>query len=211
MALRPRTITFAAAISLLMNGAGLYLLVLINSHIQAPKQKKQLAVKQIDFTPRKKRRRVRRRVRRRTRKMRAAIKPLAVPNLPSTIQAPGLGAPTLSATSLIKPLFQDSLRKQAKLIFKEEDVDVAPKVVHRVAPRYPSAARNQAISGWVQFQLLIDAYGRVKRARLLGAKPQGVFESAARAAITRWTFSPARYQGRAVPVWFRQRLLFSLR
>ncbi len=211
MALKPRTIVSATVFSLLVNGAGLYLLVLINSHIQPPKTKKTLAAKPLDFTPRKKRRRVRRRVHRRARKTRVAVKPLAVPNLPSTIQAPGLGAPALAATSLIKPLFGETLRKQAKLIFKEEEVDEPPKVVHRVAPRYPQAARDQAISGWVQFQLLIDAYGRVEQARLLGANPKGVFERAARAAITRWTFSPARYGGRAVAVWFRQRLVFALR
>lgn len=211
MALSPRILALAALCSLTLNGAGLYLLVLINSHIQPPQNNEVHIAKQVNFTPRQKRRRQRQRLRRRTPRMKVSIKPLAVPNLPSTIQAPGLDAPLLAATSLIKPLFAETLRKQTKLIFREEEVDVPPKIVHRVTPRYPQSAVDQSRSGWVQFLLLIDAYGRVKKHKLLGAQPAGVFENAARQAITRWTFSPARYQGRAVAVWFRQRVIFALR
>lgn len=75
----------------------------------------------------------------------------------------------------------------------------APVVRHRVEPVIPEAARTARISGIVILEVVIDAAGTVREAKVLKPLPYGV-DAAALEAVKQWTFVPATLHGRAVEV-----------
>lgn len=96
-------------------------------------------------------------------------------------------------------------------VFELDQVDERPTLKRqRATPRYPTAAREQGITGSVKLRVRIDQRGRVREVRVLKARPPGVFEQAAVEAIRRWRFEPARYKGEAVRVWIEQTIHFRL-
>ena len=58
--------------------------------------------------------------------------------------------------------------------------------------------------------LLIDASGRVTKAKVLESNPPGVFDQAALEAARSWRFSPGTLGGQARASWQRQEMRFSL-
>ncbi len=85
--------------------------------------------------------------------------------------------------------------------FQLAQVDAPPTIVSRVEPDYPAMARRQRLSGKVVIKFLVDPHGRVKRASVLQAAPQGVFESCVLDAVAKWRFKPGLYQGHPVATW----------
>ncbi|MCA9538582.1 MAG: energy transducer TonB [Myxococcales bacterium] len=123
------------------------------------------------------------------------------PQLGSALSAVSLGASTRVQGDLSRAadrLVGDAAG--ADLTMTASAVDEPPQATSRVAPAYPPAARRQGIQGNVVFRLTIGADGVVQQARIVAAEPPGVFDDAARAAIERWRFRPARYQGVAQTV-----------
>ena len=57
-------------------------------------------------------------------------------------------------------------------------------------PEYPPAARAAGIEGEVTVRYDVTAAGRVANVVVLAAKPAGVFEQAALAAVASWRFRP---------------------
>jgi protein TonB len=74
----------------------------------------------------------------------------------------------------------------------------APRKVADVAPIYPQAARMAKIEGIVILEVVIDERGTVKNTRVLKSVP--LLDQAAVDAVSRWTFSPARLNGEAIPI-----------
>ena len=62
--------------------------------------------------------------------------------------------------------------------------------LQRIPPQYPRDAARSGITGWVQLEVLVNADGSVRSARVLEAKPQGMFEASAVQAVMRWKFKP---------------------
>jgi protein TonB len=91
-----------------------------------------------------------------------------------------------------------------------DTVDQPPEPRARGELPYPPAAKRDGVTGYVVLNLLINAEGRVEQVQILEAQPEGVFEEAARRAVEDWRFTPARYEGRDVRVWARQRIRFDL-
>ena len=73
----------------------------------------------------------------------------------------------------------------------------APRIVSRVAPRYPEAARRANVAGMVIIEVVIDERGNLVDARVLKPLPHGLAE-AALDAVRQWTFEPGTLDG--VPV-----------
>ena len=67
-----------------------------------------------------------------------------------------------------------------------------------IPPEYPRRALAAGIEGQVTLQFTVTAEGRVENIRILSAEPPGVFERAARRAVSRWRFAPRRENGVAV-------------
>ncbi len=87
---------------------------------------------------------------------------------------------------------------------------VPPELVHRVQPRYPEAARIPRLSGRVILKAVIGLDGKVEGVEVLSTT-HPVFEEAAVAAVTQWRYSPARYHGLPVAVFFTVTVNFVMR
>jgi len=68
----------------------------------------------------------------------------------------------------------------------------------RIAPQYPRNAMRDGISGFVVFEVTINADGTVKSAKPIKAQPRGVFEAAAMQSILKWKFKPKVVEGKGV-------------
>jgi protein TonB len=92
--------------------------------------------------------------------------------------------------------------------FGPQVYDEAPVAVERPMPRYPDWARDAGISGRVVLHALVGADGQVKRITVV--RDVTGLTSAARDALYRWVFRPARANGHAVPVWVEVPIEFKL-
>jgi len=87
------------------------------------------------------------------------------------------------------------------------DYDQAPRPIKMTRPQYPQEAFIKKIEGTVIVEILIDATGRVVRARVIQSVP--LLDAAAIQTVYQWVFSPAIKHGRPVatlahaPVAFR--------
>ena len=88
------------------------------------------------------------------------------------------------------------------------DGDLLP--LQRIPPQYPRDAARSGITGWVQLEVLVNADGSVRSAKVVDAKPRGIFEAAAVQAVMRWKFKPKIENGKPVEQRGSQKIDFSL-
>jgi protein TonB len=88
------------------------------------------------------------------------------------------------------------------------DGDLLP--LQRIPPQYPRDAARSGVTGWVQLEVLVNADGSVRSAKVLDAKPRGVFEAAAVQAVMRWKFKPKIKDGKPVEQKGSQKIEFNL-
>lgn len=88
------------------------------------------------------------------------------------------------------------------------DGDIIP--LQRIQPQYPRDAARAGITGFVQLEVLVNADGTVRSAKVIEAKPKGLFEAAAVAAVMRWKFKPKVVNGQPVPQKGAQKIEFNL-
>lgn len=88
------------------------------------------------------------------------------------------------------------------------DGDIIP--LQRIAPQYPRDAARARINGFVQLEVLVNADGSVRSAKVLGSNPKGLFEAAAVAAVMRWKFKPKVVNGQPVPQRGSQKIEFNI-
>lgn len=101
-------------------------------------------------------------------------------------------------------------RKRKDVVMTSETVDVPPQPAYQAPIPYPTDARSQGVKGYVLLSVLISATGDVEAVKVLEAKPGGVFEKAAVKGVQGWRFQPAKYQGKQVRVWAKQKIRFDL-
>lgn len=97
-----------------------------------------------------------------------------------------------------------------KLVGEKTSVDRAAKVLQRVAPEYPSVARNKGIAGEVLVKVRIGTSGAVEDARVEKADPPGLFEESALKAVRAWRFEPAFQKGQPIVSWLQQKIRYEL-
>ena len=73
-------------------------------------------------------------------------------------------------------------------------------LVSRVQPTYPEHARERAVEGRVVLEFAINEDGIPAGIIVVEATPEGVFESAAIAALSKWRYQPAVRYGKRVAV-----------
>lgn len=132
--------------------------------------------------------------------------PLALPKMPSAALFDIAVGPSHAKGSA-----RADRRAAAELVLDQDRVDQRAKLLRRVEPRYPPIAREDGIEGSVTLRLLVDRSGRVRAASVVRASPPRVFDRAALRAARQWVFSPARYRGRTVRVYLKQKILFRTR
>lgn len=70
----------------------------------------------------------------------------------------------------------------------------------KVTPVYPALAKQQKLSGCVEFSLLIDANGRAVAPTIIKSFPVGVFDEQATIAIEKWVWVPTQTNTERQPV-----------
>ena len=82
----------------------------------------------------------------------------------------------------------------------------AAELINRTLPVYPALARERGISGIVRLEALIDERGAVTSVTVLRGDP--VLTTAARNAVLKWRYKPARLNGRPIATTATIQVLF---
>lgn len=88
------------------------------------------------------------------------------------------------------------------------DGDIIP--LQQIAPQYPREAARAHITGWVQLEVMVNADGTVRSARVVDAKPKGLFDASAVSAVLKWKFKPQVMNGQPVAQRGLQKIEFTL-
>lgn len=83
-----------------------------------------------------------------------------------------------------------------------------PRPLHVSPPHYPSRALAKHLNGTVTVAFTIRADGSTSDIRIKESQPPGVFNYAARKAVSHWLFHPATANGVPVATRVRQTLVF---
>ncbi|MBT8131614.1 MAG: TonB family protein [Gammaproteobacteria bacterium] len=89
-----------------------------------------------------------------------------------------------------------------------EGKDLVP--ISSARPRYPRAAAEREIEGWVEVIFVVAGNGKVSNIRVLDASPRGIFEDAAVYAMSRWLYAPFYLKGKPVAREATQIFYFTL-
>ena len=84
-----------------------------------------------------------------------------------------------------------------------------PSLLEARKPRYPPEARERGVQGAVRVEILIDAEGKVREARVLSGLGFGTEEAALEAA-RQLRFTPAEISGKPVAVKIQFKINFEL-
>jgi TonB family protein len=87
-------------------------------------------------------------------------------------------------------------------LFEPGDVDESPRVTARIEPQLPEDGAKRFPKDVVVVRVLVSQTGHPFRVSLLRRSLGGqTFDDAVVAAVSQWTFSPARKRGEAVSCW----------
>ncbi len=78
----------------------------------------------------------------------------------------------------------------------DSDTTAIPKV--RINPRYPRVAAQNGIEGYVTLSFDINPMGATENITIIEQKPRGVFDKAARKALSKWKYKPKMQDNIAV-------------
>jgi TonB family protein len=128
------------------------------------------------------------------------VVPVVAPAPPPETPAPVPASPPALVVAVNSPRASAPLTGR---FFERKDVDEPPKVATRVAPKLPANVPARLRNGAVVVRVLVSRTGHpfhvsVLRGSMLGRSS----DEAVVAAVTQWTFSPARKQGEPVNCWF---------
>lgn len=133
------------------------------------------------------------------------IKP-AAPKLGSSLTGKSFG---LNAFELLGEGV-DGMVGDGNLVMTEDTVDELPRPNYRPALEFPQSARSKGLSGHVVFNILVNGDGNVEQVSVLESQPAGVFDAVATDSIWKWQFSPAKFKGKEVSIWVKQKISFNL-
>ena len=74
------------------------------------------------------------------------------------------------------------------------------RVVHKVAPQYPEAARKMRLGGTVKVVAVVSSDGSVKKVEPVGGSP--LLVQAAETAISQWKYAPGAESQESVELHF---------
>ena len=135
---------------------------------------------------------------------------IAPPEIPNEIKeepidfsAFGGGGPGITANGAPdwgenNPIFDTNVEPGAKPI-RVSQVEM-PKLIKRVAPRYPIAPLKARIQGTVKIEASTDIYGRVANVKVIKGHP--LLRDAAVHAVRQWVYEPYMINGMPKPVKF---------
>ena len=120
-----------------------------------------------------------------------AVAPAAVPETPAPV-----------ATRAASPVAVEPAPPTGRF-FERNDVDEPPQIATRVEPKLPANLRARPNNAVAVVRLLVSSTGHPFRVSLLRGSMLGPSaDEAVIAAVTRWTFSPAKKRGEPVNCWY---------
>jgi protein TonB len=131
------------------------------------------------------------------------------PNLSNMLGGMSMNIPEFASEGITgdsKDLLDDIIEDS---VMSEGSVDSKPKVSARSAMEYPESAAKDGIKGYVVVNLLVAKDGSVELAKVIESQPDGVFDNTVLNGVRAWRFTPARYKGKAVKVWAKQKISFN--
>ncbi len=182
--------------------------IMLNSYVQKDDDDK--GVSHINFSvkkiaPPKQKKLVKKMVKKQQPKSKTSAPPPA--NLSSIIGGVDMGLGfSLDAMGLGDSILGD----MEDVAMNSDTVDVLPQTQTRPMLEYPRRARSKGITGFVKFNLLINAQGVPEKIKILESVPAGTFDQVALSNIRGWKFDAAQYQGKPVKGWFEQTIRFDL-
>ena len=115
-----------------------------------------------------------------------------------------------------KPVWNEALEKLIAVATEEKEQEpvrtggeiIQPKLLRRIEPDYPAAARDARIEGVVILEATTDVYGRVQSVKVLRSVP--LLDQAAIEAVRQWVYEPMVINGRPRSVTFTVTITFKL-
>lgn len=115
-----------------------------------------------------------------------------------------------------KPVWNEALEKLIAVATEEKEQEpvrtggeiIQPKLLRRIEPDYPAAARDAKIEGVVILEATTDVYGRVQSVKVLRSVP--LLDQAAIEAVRQWVYEPMVINGRPRSVTFTVTITFKL-
>lgn len=99
--------------------------------------------------------------------------------------------------------------KLEAVVFNEGETD-EDLVAERITPiPYPERAKNLGIEGILEIEILIGTSGSVEQITIIRS-PHPSFDKAAKSAVVKWKFKPAKNKGVPVRVRARKEIEFNL-
>ena len=117
----------------------------------------------------------------------------------------GVDAAGINAVNTDIKAAQDAAKKASEFVTAAE-----LEITHYVTPEFPSAARQRALSGWVDVQFMVLIDGSVSDISVIGADPAGAFEQSATDAVRKWKYRPILRDGQPINQRARVRVRFAL-
>ncbi len=105
-------------------------------------------------------------------------------------------------------LDKEDIEKFAEGAVKVTDAIPPPKLIKKVDPVYPEAARKAGVEGVVILEARIDVQGKVKNVRILRSIPQ--LNQAAIDAVKQWVYEPLIIEGQPKEAIFTITVRFNL-
>lgn len=121
-----------------------------------------------------------------------------------------MGGDLAGGIQIAAPVRQGLTSGAFRTAFKLSEVDQPPRLIRKIDPLYPYAAKRKGVEGSVAIQMIVDKSGRVIEATALKAEPEGIFEYSATKAVKRRRFKPATKDGKPVDVIVVVPIVFGL-
>lgn len=122
-------------------------------------------------------------------------RPEAPPEVP--VQQTQIQGPTNTNVAINMKL-ENSTQVKSSFGLSSTDGEYLPIV--KVAPMYPARAQSQGIEGWVLVQFTVTESGSVINPVVVEAQPPGIFDEAAKKAVTKFKYKPRVENGRPIAV-----------
>lgn len=129
-------------------------------------------------------------------------RPEAPPEVP--MQTTQIQGPT-NTNVAINMRLENSTQVKSSFGLSSTDGEYLPIV--KVAPMYPARAQSQGIEGWVLVQFTVTETGSVINPMVVEAQPPGVFDEAAKKAVTKFKYKPRVEGGKPIAVSNVQHLI----
>lgn len=88
--------------------------------------------------------------------------------------------------------------EEGSLVFELDEVDTPPQPLVQIPPIYPISAKLAGVEGTVLLHFTVQIDGTVDSVEVISARPEHVFDEAAKSAVSKWRFKPGIKNGKPV-------------